>query len=171
MPRDRDARFSIALLERYQRSETALVSALGEMYVQGVSTRKLKAVTQELCGHALPASTVSQINKGLDVALARSTNRPLEESYPDLILDARYEKVRLNGVIRSQAVLIAIGINWQGRRQVLAVELTPPRVTDWAEQAIGETLTFYMLPRQHHKHLKSTNLLERLNEEIKRRPP
>jgi len=269
VPRDREGRFSTELFERYQRSEKALVSALAEMYLQGVSTRKVKAVTEELCGHAFSASTISQINKGLDAALARFAHRPLEEAYPYLILDARYEKVRLDGVIRSQAVLIAIGINWEGRRQVLAVELANresatswkefvrrlkerglagvefvvsddheglkkavsellpqaawqrcyvhflrnaldylprradddclqelrwiydrrnlkeaqadlaawlqrwqaryPRLTDWVEQAIGETLTFYMLPRQHHKHLKSTNLLERLNEEIKRR--
>jgi transposase-like protein len=269
VPRDRDGRFSTELFERYQRSEKALVSALAEMYVQGVSTRKVKVVTEELCGHAFSASTISQINKGLDAALARFANRPLEEAYPYLILDARYEKVRIDGVIRSQAVLIAIGINWEGRRQVLAVELAHresstswkeflkrlkergltgvefvvsddheglkkavsellttaawqrcyvhflrnaldhlprkadddclqelrwiydrrnlkeaqadlaawlkrwqaryARLTDWAEDAIGETLTFYMLPRQHHKHLKSTNMLERLNEEIKRR--
>lgn len=123
VPRDRDGRFSTELFERYQRSEKALVSALAEMYVQGVSTRKVKAVTEELCGHAFSASTISQINKGLDSALARFANRPLEEAYPYLILDARYEKVRIDGVIRSQAVQIAIGINWEGRRQVLAVEL------------------------------------------------
>jgi transposase-like protein len=99
------------------------VSALAEMYVQGVSTRKVKAVTEELCGHAFSASTISQINKGLDAALARFASRPLKEADPYLILDARYEKVRIDGVIRSQAVLIAIGINSEGRRQVLAVEL------------------------------------------------
>jgi len=269
VPRDREGRFSTELFERYQRSEKALVSALAEMYVQGVSTRKVKAITEELCGHAFSASTISQINKGLDGALQRFATRALEEPYPYLILDARYEKVRIDGVIRSQAVLIAIGINWEGRRQVLGVELANresstswkefvrrlkqrglhgvefvvsddhdglkkavaellpeaawqrcyvhflrnaldylprkadddclqelrwiydrrdlkeaqadlaawlkrwerryPRLTDWAEEAIGETLTFYRLPRQHHKHLKSTNLLERLNEEIKRR--
>jgi transposase-like protein len=269
IPRDREGRFSTELFERYQRSEKALVSALAEMYVQGVSTRKVKAVTEELCGHAFSASTISQINKGLDAALARFASRPLEENYPYLILDARYEKVRIDGVIRSQAVQIAIGINWEGRRQVLAVELANresasswkefvrrlkerglagvefvvsddheglkkaisellpsaawqrcyvhflrnaldylprkanddclqelrwiydrrdlkeaqadlaswlkrwqeryPRLTDWAEDAIAETLTFYLLPRQHHKHMKSSNLLERLNEEIRRR--
>jgi transposase-like protein len=116
VPRDRDGRLSTELFERYQRSEKALVSALAEMYVQGVSTRKVKAVTEELCGHTFSASTISQINKGLDGALARFAHRPLEEAYPYLILNARYERVRIDGVIRSQAVLIAIGINWEGRR-------------------------------------------------------
>jgi transposase-like protein len=86
------------------------------MYVQGVSTRKVKAITEQLCGHGFSASTISQINKGLDEALERFAGRALEESYPYLILDARYEKVRIDEVIRSQAVLIAIGINWEGRR-------------------------------------------------------
>lgn len=92
------------------------------MYVQGVSTRKVKAITEELCGHSFSASTISSIDKSLDEALARFANRPLEEAYPYLILDARYEKVCEDGVIRSMAVLIAIGISWEGQRQVLAVE-------------------------------------------------
>jgi putative transposase len=123
VPRDREGRFSTELFERYQHSEKALVSALAQMYVQGVSTRKVKAITEELCGHGFSASTISQINKGLDEALERFAGRALEEPYPYLILDARYEKVSIDGVSRSQAVLIAIGINWEGHRQVLGVEL------------------------------------------------
>jgi transposase-like protein len=269
VPRDRNGEFSTALFERYQRSEKALVGALAEMYVQGVSTRKVKAITEELCGHSFSASAISAINKGLDDALARFANRPLTEPYPDLILDARYERVREDGVIQHRAVLIAIGINWEGQRQVLAVDLANresqsswrdflvrlkergltgvefvvsddhaglkkavrevlteagwqrcyvhflrnaldylprkadddclqelrwtddrrdiqevhrdlsawigkwqskyPKLVDWVEANIGETLTFYRLPRAHHKHMKSTNMLERLNEEIKRR--
>jgi transposase-like protein len=269
IPRDRGGEFSTALFERYARSEKALVAALAEMYVQGVSTRKVKAITEELCGHSFSASAISSINKGLDEALAKFANRPLDEAYPYLILDARYERVRDDGVIGHQAVLIAIGINWEGKRQVLAVEMANresqsswkdfllrlkerglsgvefvvsddhaglkkaipavlteaawqrcyvhflrnaldylprkadddclqelrwiydrrdiqeaqqdlaawigkwqgkyPKLVDWVEANIIETLTFYRLPRAHHKHLKSTNMLERLNEEIKRR--
>ena len=123
IPRDRGGEFSTALFERYARSEKALVAALAEMYVQGVSTRKVKAITEELCGHSFSASAISSINKGLDEALAKFANRPLDEAYPYLILDARYERVRDDGVIGHQAVLIAIGINWEGKRQVLAVEM------------------------------------------------
>jgi putative transposase len=269
VPQDRQGRFSTELFARYQRSEQALVSVLAEMYVQGVSTRKVKAVTEELCGHEFSASTVSEINKSLDGKLARFAGRRLEEAYPYLILDARYEKVRENGIIQSRAVQIAIGINWDGRREVLAVELANresltswreflvqlkgrglngvefvasddhaglrraieellpeaawqrcyvhflrnaldylprkggddclnelrwlydrqslqeardhlaawlqkwqgryPKLCDWVEANIEQTLTFYRLPRAHHKHLKSTNMLERLNEELKRR--
>ena len=124
MPRDREGRFSTELFDRFQRSEKALVSALAEMYVQGVSTRKVKTVTEELCGHTFSASTISRINKSLDGLLRRVAQRRLEEAYPYMILDARYEKVRLDGVIQSQAVLIALGINEEGRRQVLSVELS-----------------------------------------------
>lgn len=269
VPQDRQGHFSTQLFERYQRSEKALVGALAEMYVQGVSTRKVKAITEELCGHEFSASSISAINKTLDESLAKFATRVLEEPYPYLILDARYEKVRENGVIRSQAVQIAIGINEEGRRQILAVELANresqtswkdmllslksrglhgvefvvsddhpglrraiaevfpeafwqrcyvhflrnaldhlprkaqddclqelrwlydrrdlseaqkdlaqwlerwgkkyPKLCEWVEENIGETFTFYRLPLQHHKHLKSTNMLERFNEEIKRR--
>lgn len=123
VPQDRDGRFSTELFERYQRSERALVATLAEMYVQGVSTRKVKAITEELCGHAFSASAVSAINKRLDVSLDAFATRPLAEPFPYLILDARYEKVREGGVVTSQAVLIAVGIDWDGRRQILAVDM------------------------------------------------
>jgi putative transposase len=269
VPQDRDGRFRSEVFERYQRSEKALVWALSEMYVQGVSTRKVKAITEELCGHEVSPATISRLSQSLDEELNQFAGRQLEDAYPYLILDARYEKVRENGVIHSQAVMIAIGVDWEGRRNVLAVDLANresqsswkdfclglkarglagvelvisddhaglrsaiaevfaeaawqrcyvhflrnaldylprkadndcltelrwiydrrsieeahqdlaawlkkwasryPRLCDWVENNIEETLTFYGLPRQHHKNLKSTNLLERLNEEIKRR--
>src|SRR6185437_4208048 len=269
VPQDRDGRFRTEVFERYQRSEKALVWALSEMYVQGVSTRKVKAITEELCGHEVSAATISRLSQSLDEELNQFASRKLDDAYPYLILDARYEKVREAGVIRSQAVMIAIGVDWEGRRNVLAVDLANresqsswkdfclglkarglagvelvisddhaglrsaiaevfaeaawqrcyvhflrnaldyvprkadndcltelrwiydrrsieeahqdlaawlkkwanrhPRLCDWVENNIEETLTFYNLPRQHHKNLKSTNLLERLNEEIKRR--
>ncbi|MCE3247559.1 MAG: transposase [Geminicoccaceae bacterium] len=269
VPQDRHGRFSTELFERYQRSAKALVAALAEMYVQGVSTRKVKAITEELCGHSFSASAISAINVKLDEGLAEFARRRLDDPYPYLIVDARYERVREAGVIGSQAVLLAIGIGWDGRRSMIAVELanresrsswrnfllelrergltgvefvvsddhaglrqaivevlpeaawqrcyvhflrnaldyvprkvdddclrelrwlydrrdfaearrdlaawlakwqaTYPKLCGWVEEHIEETLTFYRLPRQHHQHLKSTNLLERLNEEIKRR--
>ena len=104
VPQDHDGLFSTRLFERYQRSEKALVAALAEMYVQGVSTRKVKTITEELCGHSFSASAISQINKKLDAELAAFAGRRLQEPYPYLILDARYERVREAGVICSQAV-------------------------------------------------------------------
>jgi putative transposase len=108
VPQDRAGRFSTELFERYQRSEKAHVAALAEMYVQGVSTRKVKAITEELCGHSFSASAISAINARLDEELARFARRRLDEACPYLILDAPYERVREAGVIRSQAVLLSM---------------------------------------------------------------
>jgi len=269
VPQDRDGRFRTELFERYQRSEKALVAALAEMYVQGVSTRKVAAITEQLCGHEFSASAVSSVVAKLDTQLNEFATRRLEQDYPYLILDARYERVREGGVVRSQAVLVAIGITWEGRRSVIGVELAAresraswrtflvglrerglrgvefvvsdnheglkgairevlaeavwqrcyvhflrnaleylprkgdddclkelrwlydrrtveearadlsawlakwgtkyPRLCAWVEESIEETWSFYALPSGHRKHLKSTNMLERLNEEFKRR--
>jgi putative transposase len=269
VPQDRAGRFSTEVFEQYQRSEKALVGALAQMYVQGVSTRKVAAITQELCGHEFSASSISSITARLDEQLEQFSQRPLQEAFPYLVIDARYEKVREGGVIVSRAILIALGIDWEGRRQVLAVEYANresqgswrdflwhlkqrglegvlfvvsddhaglkaavqevlpqawwqrcyvhflrnaldylPRKADddclqelrwmyerrnveearrdlklwlekwavkypklclWVEGNIEETWTFYRLPVSHHKHFKSTNLLERFNQEIKRR--
>src|ERR1700688_4679503 len=138
VPEDRSGQFSTELFERYQRSERALVAALAEMYVQGVSTRKVKAITEELCGHSFSASSISAINKRLDQSLAQFATRPLAEPFPYLILDARYEKVREGGVVMSQAVLIAIGIDWDGRRQILAVDMANRESrSSWKDFLIG----------------------------------
>jgi putative transposase len=123
IPRDREGKFSTELFERYQRSEKALLVSLSEMYIQGVSTRKVKAITEELCGHEFSASTVSNINKTLDEQLNIFAKRDLKAKYPYIILDARYEKVREAGMITSQAVLIAIGVTEEGKKEVLGIEL------------------------------------------------
>jgi len=123
VPQDRDGRFSTELFQRYQRSEKALVGTLAEMYVQGVSTRKVKAVTEALCGHSFSASAISNINKSLDQALRAFAERRLSEPFPYLILDARYERVREAGVIVSQAVLIAVAVDGEGRRQIIGIDL------------------------------------------------
>ena len=269
VPQDRAGHFSTQVFEQYQRSEKALVAALAQMYVQGVSTRKVAAITEELCGHEFSASSISAITARLDAQLEEFSRRALTEAFPYVILDARYERVREGGVIVSRAILLALGIDWEGRRQVLAVEYAHresqsswrdflvqlqdrglngvqfvvsddhpglkaairevlpgvwwqrcyvhflrnaldylprkadddclqelrwmyerrnveearrdlkqwlekwsgkyPKLCAWVETNIEETWTFYRLPVAHHKHLKSTNLLERFNQEIKRR--
>jgi putative transposase len=138
VPQDRMGRFSTELFERYQRSEKALVGTLAEMYVQGVSTRKVKAVTEVLCGHSFSASSISAINKSLDEGLQAFAERRLSESYPYLILDARYEKVREAGVIVSQAVLVGVAVDEDGRRQILAVELANRESrSSWRDFLVG----------------------------------
>lgn len=89
VPQDRQGRFRTEVFERYQRSEKALVGALTEMYVPGVSTRKVKAITEELCGQEVSAATISRLNQRLDEELERFAKRQLPEAYPYVILDAR----------------------------------------------------------------------------------
>jgi transposase-like protein len=123
IPQDRPGHFPTRIFERSQRSEQARVSALAAMYLQGVSTRKVKASTEELCGQALSAAAISAVPKTLEESLERFAQRPLAEADPYLVLAARDEKVRPDGVLRSQAVQMAIGSNDAGRRQILAVAL------------------------------------------------
>src|SRR3954449_6274583 len=99
VPQDRQGRFCTEVFERYQRSEKALVAAMMEMYLQGVSTRKVKTITEELCGHEFSSATISRIVQKLDQELERFARRRLEEPYPYLVLDARYEKVREDGAV------------------------------------------------------------------------
>src|SRR5690242_21393775 len=89
VPQDRQGRFRTEVFERYQRSEKALVGALAEMYVQGVSTRKVKEITEQLCGHEFSAATISRVTSKLDEEVERFARRPLEEEYPYVVVDAR----------------------------------------------------------------------------------
>jgi putative transposase len=123
VPQTRDVEFYPTALERGQRSERALKLAVAEMYVQGVTTRKVTAVMQELCGLEVTSSQVSRAAAALDAELAAWRERPLQE-IPYLLLDARYEKVRVGGVVVSCALLVAIGITLDGRRTILGVSVS-----------------------------------------------
>lgn len=269
VPQTRGVEFYPTVLERGERSERALKLAVAEMYVQGVSTRKVAAITEELCGLEVSSSQVSRAAALLDEELAAWRNRPLGET-PDLILDARYEKVRHGGSVIPCAVLVAIGITREGKRTVLGVSVSlseaevhwrdflaalqdrglhgvrmivsddhaglkqarqarfpgvpwqrcqfhlaqnalqyvpqvalrsevardlrtvldaserteadrqldrvvkkyaaqAPKLADWLEQNVPEALTVLTLPAAHRRKLRTTNMLERINKEIKRR--
>jgi putative transposase len=123
VPQDREGTFSTRLFSRYQRNEKALCLALMEMYVEGVSTRKVKEVTEELCGTSFSKSLVSSLAGSLDSELEAWRMRRLEAaSYPYVFVDARYEKVRLDGRVVSQGVLVVSGVRDDGLREILAVE-------------------------------------------------
>ena len=271
VPQERSGKFSTKVFQRHRRSEKALVATLAEMYVQGVSTRKVGQLAEQLCGREFSAATISSMVAELDASLKAFAERPLEDAYPYVVLDARYEKVREEGSVRSRAVQIALGIDARGRRHILGVELAvgesesswseflsglkerglrdveyvvsdsheglrraiakvlptaawqrcsvhfmrhavakvPRRVdptcldglkrlwghataaeawdalrvwierwsgvsgcarlVDWVEAHAGETLTVYRLPAGHRHRMKSTNMLERFNAEIRRR--
>lgn len=269
VPQTRGVEFYPTVLERGERSERALKLAVAEMYVQGVSTRKVAAITQELCGLEVSSVQVSRAAALLDEELSAWRNRPLGE-IPYLILDARYEKVRHGGAVVSSAVLVAIGVTSEGVRSILGVSLslseaevhwreflaslqdrglhgvryivsddhaglkqaraarfagvpwqrcqfhlaqnamqyvptlamrkevardlrgvldaddrpeadrrlqqmvakyaqTAPKLADWLEANVPEALTVLSLPAAHRRKLRTTNMLERINKEIKRR--
>lgn len=269
IPQTRDVEFYPSALERGERSERALKLAVAEMYVQGVSTRKVAEITQQLCGLDVSSTQVSRAAEKLDAELEAWRNRPLAKT-PYLILDARYEKVRHGGSVRDCAVLIAIGVTENGKRSILGVsvslseaevhwrnffkslidrglhgvqlitsddhlgiekarvacfpgiawqrcqfhlmqnamhyvpqvsmrtevandirnvfnaadrheaqqklsqlvtkyESTAPDLASWMEHNIPEGFTVFILPPAHRRRLRTTNMLERLNQEIKRR--
>jgi len=127
VPQTRDGEFYPSILQRYQRSEKALVAALAEAYVQGVSTRKMAKVTERLLGKEFSASTISRFSEQLDAELEAWRGRPLTQDYPYVKMDARYERCRRDGMIVDMAVLVAVGVSEEGHRHVLAVE------TGWGE--------------------------------------
>jgi putative transposase len=256
-------------LEKGLRSERALKLALAEMYVQGVSTRRVKEITRQLCGLEVSSSDVSRATKLLDEQLQAWRTRSIGE-VPYLILDARYEKVRHGGSNRDCSVLIAVGVREDGKRTILGVSVSlseaevhwrefieslqergmhgvravtsddhkglkaalkarlagvlwqrcqchlqrnaqayvpkkemsasvastirtifnaadlqeaeerlarmleiyrkkAPALVKWAEENIPEGLTVFMLPENHRRRLRTTNCVERVNQEIKRR--
>jgi putative transposase len=269
VPQTRGVAFYPSALEKGVRSERALKLAVAEMYVQGVSTRKVAAITEKLCGLEVTSGQVSRAAQALDGELEKWRNRPLGET-PYLILDARYEKVRHGGSVVSCAVLVAIGIDTQGKRSILGVSVSlseaevhwreflaslharglhgmklvvsdahaglkpaldarlsgvpwqrcqfhlmknalsflpkpslkpqvvaslravfdapdrpeaerqleiavkkyrtsAPGLADWLEANVPQGLTIFALPASHRRRLRTSNMLERLNEEIKRR--
>jgi putative transposase len=123
VPRSRDGKFQTAMFQRFQRSERALQLGLVEMYVQGVSTRKVTKVTEVLFGTEFSASTISNLAKELDEEIRQWRERPLEDVYPYLIIDAQYHKVREGGRVVSQGVLTVVGVDDTGRRRLLDFEV------------------------------------------------
>jgi putative transposase len=235
IPQTRGTDFYPKSLERGLRSERALKIALAEMYVQGVSTRKVAKITEDLCGFEVSSSEVSRASKMLDDQLDAWRNRPLG-AFPYVYLDARYEKVRHGGVVVSSAVLIGIGVDSTGKREVLGVSVKlsenevhwrdflislkdrglhqnaqkyvprnrmkkevagriraiftapdneealrllqlfledyqqrAPDLVSWAATALPEGLVVMQMPPEHRQRLRTVNMLERLNKEIKRR--
>lgn len=123
VPQVREGGFYPNALEKGIRSERALLMALAEMYVQGVSTRKVAAITEQMCGTQISASQVSRATQTLDEELEAWRNRPLGEVVY-LYLDARYEKVRQAGNVRDAAILMASGVKKDGKRAILGISVS-----------------------------------------------
>lgn len=221
--RDREGSFQPHLFERYQRSEKALFLGIAQMYFQGVSTRKVTEVFEELCGVAISKSQVSVLSQKLDETLSAWRKRPLDQPYRYVLVDARVQKVRENGRVISTASLIAVGVTEEGvklivsddhrgltlaldrffqgnplgkansgismgllqdvfaartqeearaRGLVLAEKLRDhkkDKIADWIEENLQDCLGVYTIPEKHRVQLRSTNMVEWLNEKIKRR--
>jgi len=269
VPQVREGDFYPCSLEKGMRSERALKVAIAELYVQGVSTRKVAAVTEKLCGLSISSAQVSRVSAELDAVLDEWRQRPLG-AFAYLVLDARYEQVRQGGMVRSAAVLTALGIDEYGKRHVLGVSVAlsehevhwreflqslvkrglhgvklivsdaheglnaarmavfasvpwqrcqfhlqqnasayvprqdmkeqvardiraiysapdraaadellrrtveryqkiAPRLADWMSSSIPQGLTVFALPQEHQRLLRTSNMLERTNREIRRR--
>lgn len=123
VPQTRDGGFSTDIFKRYQRSEQAFVLALMEMVVQGVSTRKVTAITEELCGASFSKSTVSALCSGLDARVRAFNERRLEGEYPFVLVDALFVKSREDDRVVSRAALIVSGIRNDGYREILGVKI------------------------------------------------
>ena len=123
VPQTRGVEFYPSALEKGVRSERALKLAVAEMYVQGVSTRKVQAVMERLCGLNVSSTDVSRAAQLLDEELEKWRKRPLGQ-FPYLLLDARYEKLRHGGSVISCALLVAIGIGPDGKRSILGVSVS-----------------------------------------------
>jgi transposase-like protein len=123
VPRDREGTFQTALFQRYQRSEKALVLTLMQMVVQGVSTRRVKNITTELCGREFSKSTVSRLAEELDEQVQAWAERRLDQEYPFILLDAMQLKVRRQKAVRSTTAMLAVGISEDGQREILGLEM------------------------------------------------
>ena len=123
VPQDREGNFSTSLFSRYQRSEKALVIALMEMYIKGISTRKVSAITERLCGTSYSSSTISSLTSKLDGQIKAWKTRPLKKKYPYLLADTTYIKSRVEDSVLSQGVVIIAGIDEDGYREILSVEV------------------------------------------------
>ncbi len=144
-PKDRDGQFQTELFERYQRSEKAFVAALLQMYVEGVSTRKVTEITEALCGLEVSKSQVSAFTQKLDAEIGAWRQRPLTEAPTREAAKAALEAA------------------------IAELEKKAPRVAQRLEEHGEEILGVYALPEEHRKRMRTTNMLERQNQELKRR--
>ena len=171
-------------------AEKALVAVVQEAYVQGVSTRSVDELVKAMGMTGISKSQVSRLCTEIDERVDAFLERPIEGEWPYLWLDATYVKVRRAGRIVSAAVIVAVGANTAGRREVLGLSVGPseaePFWTDFLrglarrglrfeklatlmDDVEADVLAFMSFPRDHHTKIHSTNPLERVNKEIKRR--
>ena len=146
-----------SMFSKWQRSERALLVACAEMYFQGVSTRNVRNVLDQMCGGDISSATVSRVAQELDEKLLTFRHRRLDATeYPYMHIDARYEKVRVDGRVVSQAVLV----KWESRY---------PAVAKMLRDGLEDCLSVLDFPEHHRKRLRSTNMAENIMRRLKKR--
>lgn len=134
VPRHRNGGFSTELFERYQRSEQALLLAMMQMVVSGVSSRKVEDITYELCGRKFSKFLVSKLYERVDPIVKTFQTRPLEKHYPFLVVDALYLKVREDSRMRSKGLLVAVAVNQEGHLEIIGFRVADTESeTSWSE--------------------------------------
>ena len=203
MPRLKGVSFETAIIERYRRRESSVEEALIEMYLAGVSVRRVEDITEALWGSKVSPATISELNKKAYVHIEYWRNRPLQGGrYPYVYVDGIYLRRNWGGEYENVAVLVAIAVNEDGFREVLgAAEGRKEDKASWVsffqwlrgrgldgvklivgdkcmgmleaakkvEDGIEETLTYCDFPREHWTRIRTNNVIERLNREIRRR--
>ena len=119
MPKLKGARFTTAIIERYRRRESSVEEAMIEMYLAGVSTRRIEDVSEILWGSSVSAATVSNLNEKAFASVEEWRNRPLDRAYPYVYVDGIYLKRSWGGAHGNVAVMVAIGVNDDGYREVI----------------------------------------------------
>jgi len=145
VPRHRNGDFSTEIFERYQRSEQALLLAMMQMVVSGVSSRKVEDITYELCGRTFSKSLVSKLCERLDPIVKAFQTRPLEKHYPFLGVDAMYLKVREDSRVRSKGLLVAVAVNQEGHREIIGFQVADTESEmSWSEFFSTVVSTMYI---------------------------
>ena len=165
VPKLKGVTFETAIIERYRRRETSVEEALIEMYLAGVSVRRVEDITEALWGTKVSPGTISNLNKKAYENIEKWRNRPLSGgSYPYVYVDGIFLKRCWGGEFENVSILVAIGVNEDGYR-----EMKLSKAADKVESGIDETLTYMSFPAEHWTRIRTNNTLERINREIKRR--
>ena len=163
VPRLKGVSFETAIIERYRRRESSVEEALIEMYLAGVSVRRVEDITEALWGSKVSPATISELNKKAYVHIEDWRNRPLQGGqYPYVYVDGIYLRRNWGGEYENVSVLVAIAVNEDGFREVLGA-------AEGMEDGIEETLTYCDFPSEHWTRIRTNNVIERLNREIRRR--
>lgn len=130
VPRTRDGEFTPSVFERYQRNEKALIASMLEMYIQGVSTRKVSKIVESLCGEKISKSFVSSLTSQLDQVVKDFLNQPVTTRFPFIFSDVIFIKVRENARVVSKAFHVVLGVNEEGQRELLSFMISPSESYD-----------------------------------------